>query len=194
MPVEIKVRDIKTVKFSRDDYQGNFESDLMEQYLLLRSTIKDLQEDRNFHSKLYLGVYASIALAYWVMLKDTSINAPKEVFLMMIGGVGILLGYLWREQSLEYAKALKCRYEILRHIEIHLPASVFLMDSLLRHSDSDDVVVFNDNGILERDLFAKTGKGLMRRVILKLSFLVMALSAIATAYPLWAYAKLLVGQ
>lgn len=128
----------QVVSTTPDEYGNSFCNDLIEQYKLTRSTITDLQNDRNSNNRFLFGISTALFSIEGFFLNQSiteNLNENKvilSIILMLIPILGICISNLWVKWSISYGIALKVRYHLLKDMELHLPGQPFAIESVLR--------------------------------------------------------------
>ena len=100
---------------------------LIEQYKIARSAIRDIQDDRNFHSGRYSAILTAVFVGYgFVALKP---DFPNGEFQKLISSGLCVLGFffslVWSLHNHTFSSAFSAAYSSLREMEKILPASPF---------------------------------------------------------------------
>jgi hypothetical protein len=113
---------------------------LLEQYKVIRTSITDLQHDRNTNNNFLVAIVTFVVGGEGYLLK-TPIEAatwPMPVHLLIvlavIASIGIGLCLIWIRWNRSYGTALAVRYTLLKRIEEYLPAKPFTDEPQLRES------------------------------------------------------------
>ncbi len=118
-----------------DDYPGDFHEHLLEQYKLVRSSVVDIQNDRNTNNRFLLAVSTGLlaipayAFKQVIEVKEPELISLLSLIMLIIPALGIGISLLWRRWNLSYAEAMRVRYGVLKEIERELPASPFTREA-----------------------------------------------------------------
>jgi hypothetical protein len=144
-PVKNKLKgifmpDIEVVSKLKEEYAGDFYSDLMEQYKLMRSTITDLQNDRNTNNRFLISICTALFGIEGLIMRQLLIEDNGDIFYLLIASsiLPVLGGYislLWVKWGTSYAVALRTRYRLLKGIEAHFPSQPFTREFTLRSKE-----------------------------------------------------------
>lgn len=132
------MRDSDVVGTNPNDYGETFSKDLIEQYKLTRTTITDLQNDRNTNNRFLIGICTALFGVEGFFLKNSldgkldSYSIVTSVIFAIIPILGIYIGHLWIKWNQSYGIALKVRYKLLKGMELHLPSQPFIKEKILR--------------------------------------------------------------
>lgn len=129
--------DLQVVSTTQEAYGENFHSNLLDQYKLTRTTITDLQNDRNTNNRFLIGICTALIGLEGFIFREIIANADKTAMLMQIASslvplLGIFISYLWIKWGRSYAIALRARYAILKGMESHFPSQPFTREYVLR--------------------------------------------------------------
>ena len=132
--------DIEVVSKSKEEYSGDFYSDLMEQYKLVGSTITDLQNDRNTNNRFLISICTALFGIEGFVMRQLLIEDNGDTFYLLIASsiLPILGGYislLWIKWGKSYAVALRTKYKLLKGIEAHFPSQPFTREFTLRSQE-----------------------------------------------------------
>ena len=129
--------DDKVIANAREDYEGNFLEDLLEQYKLFKSTITELQNDRNNNNRFLISICTALFGLESYLLKSPNDAVTYSHLLtataaLAISILGAAISYYWIRWGNNYATTLRTRYRILKGIEIHLPCQPFSREFEIR--------------------------------------------------------------
>jgi hypothetical protein len=132
--------DLKVVSRTQEEYGENFHSNLLEQYKLTRTTITDLQNDRNTNNRFLISICTALFGLEGFIIREVISNADKAPTLILIASslvplLGVYISYLWIKWARSYGIALKSRYAILKGMESHFPSQPFTREFVLRSEE-----------------------------------------------------------
>jgi len=135
---EVKEIYSDVVSKTKDSYSGDFHGDLMEQYKIIRSSIIDIQNDRNTNNRFMLGLSSAlVAVAALILhsLPQSNVSEPSALLswlLLIVPLAGLGTSYIWIRWNMSYCKAIRVRYALIKGVEEHLPAQPFTKETGLR--------------------------------------------------------------
>ena len=112
----------------------------MGQYKLMRSTITDLQNDRNTNNRFLISICTALFGIEGFILRELLLENNGDTFYLLIASsvLPVLEGYislLWVKWGESYAVALRTRYKLLKGMETHFPSQPFTREFELRSAE-----------------------------------------------------------
>lgn len=129
--------DLDVVSKTKEEYGDSFHRDLMDQYKLTRTTITDLQNDRNTNNRFLISICTALFGLEGFLLRQILVEGANNHLLVVVASsviptLGAYISHLWIEWGKSYSVAIRVRYKILKGMEAHFPSQPFTREFKLR--------------------------------------------------------------
>lgn len=107
----------------------------IEMWKVVRGAIRDIIDDRNFHTRLYLTIILATYIAYGFLWNFISTERLLEIIylaLITLPILSVIVSLRWSRHMKTFERAIGARYKALNEIERNLPEKPFTRDAEIR--------------------------------------------------------------
>ena len=105
----------------KEDYEGSFSADLLEQYKLYVQSAENVSSRRVASSRYLLTLNAALVALYGIQ----STSFSQSCLMLLIPGIGIFVSTLWYLIIKSHSDLNRIKFDVIHKFECHLPAAMY---------------------------------------------------------------------
>ena len=111
----------RLVHYAREDYEGSFTTDILEQYKLYVQSAENVSARRVASSRYLLTLNVALVALYGLQ----SANFGQTYWTLLVPLIGIPISLLWHQIIKSHRDLNTVKFEVIHELEQHLPAALF---------------------------------------------------------------------